>query len=452
MNLDLSPPPLMTRPPEPLIPDEAQAGLHRRAEEYLHILTNFAMDESGIVRTMLHPEGFRPLRDAEISKDHSLCPPDCSAAGFVSYEDAGMATGALLAALSLKYQREGKERDRAAARRAFLALRKIYEMGAEPGLFSKPYDGRGSAHLSRDQYLFCLAGLRAYRDIATETEIRFIGTMAAAMCRFWIKRDYKTSYFGIPASSQLNDYMAGLFLGLIHLGWQLSGDALLLEEYERLCQVHSLDQRMAETLKDQFQNGIRYDGAMYFRQAENALMMKAIAIDALWETDPDRQPRWRQALETFWNGELLASLNPATGLNYYIVGYRPETDGFFLTAPGVIPELENPLNFSELTWGGLRQRPGSVQTAFVAAVIAARLNDWNSSQVARLILSALDQSKFRGLTVPSDSHIPPQMAWQLHTIHTGYMAMWLWAYYRGFPTAGQIGTDSSGSAAIPSGA
>jgi len=406
--------------------------LTRRADEFLTILTDHAMDSNGIVRTMLNARDLRPLRDEDISPTANLGVRECSLAEFVCYEDAAMTTGSLLAAVSMKYQRGGFSKDREIARRAFRALKKIYDLGAtkKPGFFPKPYGGRSSCHYSRDQYLFCLAGFRAYREIADASEIAEMSEMALEMCRYWIEKDYHADYFGLPPSSHLDDHMGSLFLGMMHLGWQLSGQSLLLQEYERLCQSHALDRRMAQTLRDQFRNGILYDGAMYFRQSENALMMKTIAVDALWDSENARRSSWVNALEKFWNEDLFVALDPSSGLNYYIVGYDRELDTTYLTEPKVIAELKNPLEFSELTWGGLRQRSGSAQTAYASSVIAMRLG-WEKAEVtARQILGALSRDKFRGITVPSNSHIPPGSDWQLEIVHTEYMAMWLWAYYR----------------------
>ena len=406
--------------------------LEERAGEYTRLLTEVAADEHGILRASAHFDQMRPLRDGDLPVQN-IQREGSTPAGFFAYEDAGMTTGAFLSSQSLRFAVTGGTEARAHADRTFAAVRHIYALGRgkREGFFPKPYNGRVSDQVSRDQYIFTVNGLAAYCRIADEAKAREAEDMITRMAAYWVDIKYTDSYFGLPASNHLNDFMGALFLGLIHPAARIGKDPRLAAEYERLLTEERLGDRMKETLRERFRRGKTYDGGTYFRQSENAIMMKSMAVDTLWEGDPDNRPLWREALETFRDDELTIALDEERRLTYWVVGYDPATDQTFFTEPGVIPELENPLNLAQLTWGGLRKTAGSAQVAYAAAVIGHRLEDASCIELARTILEAMDLPAFRGVTVPAPEHYVPGDAWHARLLHTGYLAYWLWAYWLG---------------------
>jgi len=407
--------------------------LTARAAELTGLITEVAVDEHHLVRTAIHADGLRPL----VEDDVPPCPyqrPNTSAVGTVTYEDAGMATGAFLSSQCIRFRLTGDAEASENARRAFEGLRFIYELGREDreaGYFPKPYDARSSDQISRDQYLFAMTGLGNYHGLADTQTRTAIEQMLDTMADYWIDLEYTHSYFGLPPSSHLADYMGALFLGLIRLPYAFTGADRFLREYTRLFEEEGLGPRMRETLRARFLAGETYDGATYFRQNENPIMMKCMAIDHLWDADPGQQDVWRDALEAFWHDDLFIALDETDGMTYCVVGFDAERNATFLTEPGVIPGLTNPLNLPQLTWGGRRKRVGSAQTAYAATVIASRLGATPCAQKARLILEKLTRESFRGLTVPDERHIPPGDAWEQSILQTGYMSFWLWAYWLG---------------------
>jgi len=403
-----------------------------RADHYTRLLTEVAADEMGIVRTSIHFDELRPLREGDLPTI-PLQREGGSAEAFHAYEDAGMTTGAFLVSQCLRYQVTGEPEARAHADRAFGAIRHIYEMGSKvrEGFFPKPYGGKISDQLSRDQYLFVMNGLTAYQAIAPGADPAMIRRMLVRMADYWVDIDYTTSYFGLPPSNHLHDYMGALFLGVIHPATKTGEEVRLAEEYERLLREERLGVRMKETLRNRFRNGELYDGGTYFRQNENPIMMKSMAVDALWDGDPANRPLWREALETFRDDDLAIALDEESRLTYAVVGYDATRDDTYLTDPGVIPELENPLHFPKLTWGGLRKTPGSTQVAYAATVIGHRLEDPRIVHLARNILENMDMEAFRAVTVPAPEHLVPGSEWEVHDLKTCYLAYWLWAYWLG---------------------
>lgn len=409
-----------------------EISLADRAAVYTRLLAEVAADEKGIVRTSIHFDELRPLRDGDLPA-LPLQREGGTAVEFHSYEDAGMTTGAFLVSQCLRYEVTGEPEARAHADRAFGAIRHIYEMGSREreGFFPKPYGGKISEQVSRDQYLFVMNGLTAYQAIAPESDQALIRRMLVRMADYWIDIDYTTSYFGLPPSNHLHDYMGALFLGVIHPAAKAGEELRLATEYERLLNQERLGIRMKETLRNRFRSGELYDGGTYFRQNENPIMMKSMAVDALWDGDPTNRPLWRDALETFRDDDLAVALDEESRLTYGVVGYDATRDDTYLTDPGVLPDLENPLHLPQLTWGGLRKTPGSTQVAYAATVIGHRLEDPRIVDLARNILENMDTAAFRAVTVPGNEHLVPGNEWEVHDLKTCYLAYWLWAYWLG---------------------
>lgn len=408
-------------------------SLSARATHYASLLSNVAADDQGIVRTCIHHDGPRPLTEQDLPADFSQLGVDCSLVGFACYEDAGMTTGAYLAAQCHRYRATGDPEALRLAARAFDGIRCIYELGQsrEAGYFPKPYDGKVSDHISRDQYLYAMNGMAAYHPLASRSVQAEIEEMVARMAGYWMRHQYRAGYFSLPEASHLDDFMGALFLGIIGIAAELTGETSFHDEFDRLFTQEKLGSRMSETLRQHFRDGHTYDGATYFRQQENPMAMKAMAIDFLWDSSPHHRASWRRALQCFWDDDLLVSLDRDSGLNYYIVGYDRRQDKTFMTSPGVIAELENPLALPGLNWGGRRQGAGSTQTAFAAAIIAHRLGHRGASETTRAILDCLELEHFRGWTVPSPDHLPPGEAWHTETYQSCYLAYWLWAYWLG---------------------
>lgn len=406
--------------------------LRDRAARITRLITNVAADELGIVRCAVHVDGQRQLEDSDCAGDHDWHGKG-SPASFHAYEDAGMATGAFLTSQCLRYRVTGDEEALRLAKQSFNAITFIYDLGKQKaeGYFPKPYNREFSNQISRDQYLFVMTGLSHYyplADMDTQTSIR---RMLQHMAKHWIGIDYTDHYFNLPPSRHLDDFMGSLFLGLIRMGGAVSNEPDILREYERLITEEKLAARMPETLRSRFRAGKTYDGAMYFRQQENPVMMKTMATDFLWDKDPGRQPLWQQSLQQFWDDDATVAINPDTGLNYFIVGYNRDDDSTYLTDPGNIDEIENPLNFPAMSFGGLRQSAGSTQTAYAAAVMAHRLQNNEPRNTALNILRKVDLPQLRGWTVPDASHLPPGDGWRSQTMLTCYATYWLWTYWLG---------------------
>ncbi|MHB9071676.1 MAG: hypothetical protein ACYC54_15055 [Sedimentisphaerales bacterium] len=406
--------------------------LLKKSAEFASVVTDIAMDEDYIVRCEIQADEMRPFTTKDIPSD-AFGYRGASHAGFYSYEDAGIATGEFLASQAIRYKVTHDTAAYENAQRAFAGIRFIYNLGKKhkEGFFPKPYDKKISQQISRDQYLFVMTGMKEYYDIADSQTRSEIERMMGTMGNYWINIDYRHTYLSLPASSQLTDFMGSLFLGIIRIAYEFSNDPVLLREYYRLLTEERLGSRMSETLRGLFLSGKTYDGGTYFRSNEHSITMKTIATDSLWEYDPEHINIWQEALQKFWDDDLLVSFDPQDGLCYFVMKFDPKTNKTCTVSPGIIPELENPLNLACLNWGGHHKTAISVMLAYSATVIGNRLGNTSAINTAKSILEKLNLNSFRGFLVPDSSHYPPGEEYRGKILNISFLCTWQWAYWLG---------------------
>lgn len=405
-------------------------ALEARAQRFSRIVLDHAFDEHDLMRVLLRFDDLAPLRHEDVDPG-MYHPRGVDLIEFLTYEDTGIALGSYLTAQCLRYRVTADPDARAAADRAYRGVRCTYQLGraTREGHYPKPYGGRNSDQVSRDQYLFTLVGLDLYHDFVEPHEQRTIQHMIGHMAAYWIDCNYTTRYYDLPPASHLDDFMASLFLGVMAIAHARTGDARFGREYDRLLHDEQLDQRIGLTLREQYRRGRTYDGGMLFRQHENPTMMKTLALDVMWRTDPARRALCREALQRYRDDDLFATFDPKTRLNYFCTGYDPASDTIHTTEPGEIAGMSNPLNLKGLTFGGRRLTAGSAKTAACALLIADRLGDTHLAAVAHDILAAMPLEAFRLMTAPGPEHIPPTHAWETRALNCAALCQWQWAYW-----------------------
>ena len=405
------------------------SDLAERAERFHKVITELAMDANHLPMMVIDFANMRPLEDADFPEDTWRWKD--SPAGYYAYENTGQMLGGWIAAETLRYLVTGDPQAKQNADQAFAGIRHVYNLGKEKveGYFPKPYCGKISDQISRDQYEFVLAGFAEYHVIADETTRKEIGHMAGKMVDYWMGINYRDVYFGLDID-MLEDAVASHFLGTVRFPYTFTGERKYLDEYNRLFHDEKLGERMPETLRAKFLQGETYDGATYFRSAEQCMFMKTIAIDHLWDHDPEHGELWKRSLQEFWKGDVLVALNRDEGLVYGLVGFDPEKNETFLTEPGAIEEIENPLNDPIMNWGGRWMTPVSAELALTSTVIGHRLGLPEAVDTAKLVLEKMTLEKFRGHTVPDESHLPPEQKWK-DFLWTEMIVYWLWTYWLG---------------------
>lgn len=415
-----------------MVPAVVSTGLEERADQFESIITGIAMDDSDIVRDAIHGERMAALQAGDVpasSFRYEVASPE----GYNEYEDAGIATGVFLVSQVLRYECTGQADALEAAMRSYRGIRYIYELGRRKveGFFPKPYNKTFSEQISRDQYLYVMYGLAKLHRIASSELRSEIEQMLHAMGRYWVDINYSHDYMGLECDSHLTDFMASLILGIIRVAADFSNDPVLQKAYDDLFEKHQLGPRMPETLREQFRRGQTYDGGMYFRCHDHCINMKALAVDYLWDSDAANRDLWRKSLQSFWDNDMLVSLDREEGLMYYFVGYDPDKDDTYICEPGVRSDLENPLNIPRLTWGGRHKSAQSTELAFSALVVADRLGLQQAADIASLVVQKVDLEKCRTYTVPGPEHVPPGEEYEMKLLRINYLSYWLWSYWRG---------------------
>ncbi len=402
-------------------------GLKSQMEQITGIVSNIAADKNKIIRFAVKADPCRPLDSRDKLPALSLI--DCDSVDFWTYEDAGMATGAFLAAESLRSELDGAPGAFRNAQNAFEGICYIYRLGMKKceGFFPKPYGGKYSEHFSRDQYLMVMDGLARFHRIANAEQKKRCTRMICAMSDYWRHIDYSPDYFSLGRSSHLRDHIGGMFLGVAYIPYHLTRQQKYHDEFIRLLEQENLGKRMDVTLRSLFRSGQTYDNAMYFRQNENACMLKCIALDYLCRYDLEHHGLWRQCLEHLLAQDIFIESCEEDGLSYSIMKYDPVSDAVSLTEPGVIEALANPLNLSFLTWGGRRRNPGSAQAAFSALVAASCLDDAAALDEAAKTLESFTMKKFASMTVDSPADIPPGREFELDSLRVSCMAFYLYS-------------------------
>ena len=405
--------------------------LQKNADELSALIEDKAMDSLNLVRIYLDFESHGAV--TEKNNIPKILGSDIPGHLFMPYEDAGMATGAYLAAQSLAYQLTESPDALRRAKKAFSAICYIYELGKNgrcEGFFPKPYGAKFSNHCSRDQYLFAMSGLAEYYNIASDDEKSTIKNMLEKMSQFWRDINYSPGFFSLKKSPQLYDYIAPVFLGIAGMPCRFGRNDVCENEVARLLDEEHLRENALGTLRERFRKGELYDGAQYYRQNENPLMMKSLAMNHLWEISEKYHDFCREVLNNSLKDDLFVELAD-DGLNYYIMKYNRESDTFFMTSAGGIDEIQNPLNLPFLSWGGERRRAGSTQSVFAAIIIAARLGRKDIADKAKSVLEKLTPDKFRGFTYPAPADIPPGSEYASTVLTCNYICFWLWDYYLG---------------------
>jgi len=201
------------------------------------------VDPNGVIYTQLDKETGRPPKEEmfssagvyESARDWYI--EGYSRSELAAYENCGMCTGAYLRSLLCQYRLTGDAAALARARRCFNAIKHIFEIGKqlEPGFFPKIYGGRFSFQTSTDQVLYAVAAMDAFNEFANEAEKTDVKTMIPLMVNFWVRRQYRYTYYqeiDMPWPQER-------FPSLLALAYKYSGDESFKREYERLLPLTS---------------------------------------------------------------------------------------------------------------------------------------------------------------------------------------------------------------------
>lgn len=200
------------------------------------------VDPNGLIYTQLDSATGRPPTAETFRGNPGLEWGDWHVDGFTqsefaAYENYGMATGAFLSAMILKYRLTGDPGALRKARRTLDGIRHAAEIGRklEYGYLPKIYGDRYSPETSTDQYLYILNALDEFRRLPEATAERAeIENLIAAAVEFWRRRDYHYTYF-IYENMKWPPLRFPSFLALAA---NVTGDRKYLDEAEAILRQH----------------------------------------------------------------------------------------------------------------------------------------------------------------------------------------------------------------------
>lgn len=405
---------------------ELDAMLAGRARAVENWVEEHFIDPYGVVYSALDKETARPLTDAffDPGVDVQKYVKGVGPADFWNYENCGMTTGAYLQALVCRYEVAGDAAALAHARRCFRGLRHIYELGKEleEGFFPKIYGGRFSIQTSTDQVLYAVMALDRFAPHAGAGERVEITRMLAHMINFWVKRQYRYTYYQVPDML----WPLARFPSLLLLAYKHSGDAKFMDEYQRLL-AEGVNRQPGESRLLRKRSGAaktsdyeREQHAWLIAHLADAVTMDIMELDYLLRHDPRNSWAgcWRESVRTMWEEGRLSIGEDGT----YYIEVLVDMDTGAARRPvarwGAGPRITG----ASSGWGSMIARAG---------VQAARhLDDPQSAiAIAKKALAAQDIPDFTYMNDPE--RWSPELRYKTRFFSGDAVANWLWAYWQG---------------------
>ena len=409
--------------------------LHQRALAIEAWAEDHFIDPNGVVYTSLDKSSGTPLANAFFKpEDESLVVPGCTAAEFWNYENCGMTTGAYLQAMVCRYEAEHNPAVLQQARRSYLALKHVYDMGKqlEEGFFPKIYGARFSNQTSTDQVLYAVLALDRFIPYAEAQERLDIARMIRYMIQFWVKRHYHYSYFNLPDML----WPLARFPSLLLLAYNHSGDPLFKVEYDRLL-AEGVSRHPGEEQLRPKQNGeikpIDYEiqqHAWLIGNMADCVTMDVMELDYLLRNDAINTwaATWRQSARQMWKE---AQLTLASDGKVFVNMLVDMDTGIARTPEPVYFEKAN--SFAGQTYSCYRSGAKSGWSSMIAraGVQAARHLPERPEIVgeAQRILEALDLCDLTYLDQPE--RLLPRHRFRTRFLSGDAMSNWLWAYWQG---------------------
>jgi len=397
-------------------------------------LEDHFLDENGVVYTALDKQTCRPPEETLFHDAGPIADPNepnndfsvegCSRSDVARYENCGMTTGAYLQALLFRFRVEKDPRVLERARRCFNALKHIFNMGKqlEEGFFPKIYGGRFSRQTSTDQVLYAVMAMDHFHIFASPEEKNKIDRMIAQMIGFWVKRNYKYTYF------YRKDMQWPLlrFPPLLLLAYKHSGDKMFMDEYKRLLSegyTREPEIKLLSMKKNEEYEPTEYEkknNAWLLVYINDYFTMHVMDTGYLLDNDPENlfYPDWKESMISMWEDAKL-TLAP-NGKDYCAVYVDMLTGKVRRTAGRNEPEPEW-MHGSETGWSTMIVR---------AAVTVAKYYPDNS-EIKNAVTNVLSSLDIKDLTYYDESErLPLKFGFKTRFLSGDSISNWLWAYWQ----------------------
>jgi hypothetical protein len=410
-------------------------NLERKAQEIEDFVERLLIDSNGVVYSGIHSETLKPWAENDLGPSDDYIPvPGFEAWEILNYENAGMTTGAYLAAQSFRYRVTGDREALTRASRSFGGLCWIYRLGMqkEEGYFPKSYGGRISHEISTDQYLYAIKGMMAYRSIAPSEHVAAIGRMIPKMVDFWVKREYRHDYFAIKDML----WPLGRFPSLLLAAYVVSEEERYRAEARRLNQAHHVYRYPADS-----QIMVRLEQKSPFNDLEKRLgnrylglcigecaAMDIMELDECLQHSQEYQTQWLASMAMSWREGKLPLVDRGLSRNWVLYdpanGQVSSPDPQFTGGPDT-------LGWSYMQWicGSLTAR--STMLARVGVHVAKWLPDAGAAETVERILSGITLADMRHNIDPDGRQMRPEHRFLCKLVDVDAIANWLWAYWQG---------------------
>jgi len=203
------------------------------------VIERIFRDDDGMIRSGVSGRTMKPLAPEEVldrpegrggGKESSAMPNHLKAT-WLTYEDACMASGRYLVALSEKFVATGDHDIAELARKTFHAIEQLWKNAAACsegyGWMPKPYGGihqlSGIHETSPDQYGDLTLGLEHYYDhVATSAERTTIEQMVTSFVDWWVNHDWTITYLGqtVRTHRHVRVHSVAIFLYITALAYR----------------------------------------------------------------------------------------------------------------------------------------------------------------------------------------------------------------------------------------
>jgi len=397
------------------------------------------VDPHGAVYSKINVETGRPFVDGDLPEGSECIPvKGFSTPDILNYEDAGIASGSYLAALTYRYLATGDPEALRQAGRTFEGIAWIYDLGREreEGYFPKPYGGRCSSETSSDQYLYTMKSMMAYRQIAPAEHRERIIRMIPKMADFWITRDYKLSYFGIENMQ----WPIGRFACFAVMAHAVGGERKYLDEFTRLNEDLGVYKKPWES---QVYNRRTEDPELFCEYEKSrgrkyliaftpfCAAMDIMGLDECLRHSDAHPDDWKRVMKIMWEeGKLLLAEN---GYAYMKALYDLDTGQVTVpTEAGFTIKPEKlELAWSFVGWIGKIYMPSSAHLARVAVNVHRWLGLAEAKTVLLKVLEGIQTDRVTDYLPADDTQMLTKHLFLTRQVCSVSIASWLWAYWQG---------------------
>ena len=286
--------------------------LREKAKKVELFLRKHFLDSNSIVFTHLDKNTLKPPEESffpAISSKMSIMDyhiEGYTRSGIAAYENCGMTTGAYMQSLLYQYKVEKKPEILQKVRKCYAGIKYIYEIGKEleEGFFPKIYGNKFTTQTSSDQVLYVVSALDHFSEYASQAEKKEIGNMIYQLVNFWMKRDYKFTYYNTVDMQ----WPITRFPALLILAYKHTGDEKFKKEYDRLLS-EGYTRKPEWALLHEKKNGLKplsaYEkkkGAYLLMNMADFLTMDVMNFDILLKNDPENplSEKWRKGVLQMW--------------------------------------------------------------------------------------------------------------------------------------------------------